>query len=140
MVKRRAQQDGESTRILTPTPTAFNGPWMKAETLARLPDLARDFEMNRDPFVAAQVRDLQLSETERREGGGDGARMVRNDKPHPVPKPPPEIARPVDTTSFNGRWLAAQYEVARKSAHIPGEGVSSSPERASPARERGPQR
>lgn len=33
-----------------------------------------------------------------------GSEMVRNDAPHPNPRPPGEISRPVDREAFNKRW------------------------------------
>lgn len=140
MVERSSPKPSNDNAKLTPTPSPFNGPWMKADLLARIPNLARAFQMSRDPHIAAQVRDLDKTERERREeSDGKGARMVKQDKPHPAPKPSPELARKVDAASFNGRWLAAQYEAARATARPIGS-THHSPDRTAPPRNRGPQR
>ena len=43
--------------------------------------------------------------------------MVAKDKPHPAPRPSPDIAGDVDRTAFNGSWEREQ-RAARKAAFI----------------------
>ncbi|MBR9826666.1 MAG: hypothetical protein GYB36_12845 [Alphaproteobacteria bacterium] len=112
------------TRKLTPTPAPFDGPWIKPETLARLPNMARDFQMNRDPLIAKQVRDLEGE----RDGGGSSA--TKNDRPRPELKPPPHM---------RGPWLSAQRDVAMQLAPTPKHNIRS-PERTRSAPSRGPER
>ena len=83
------------------------GPWMKAETLAALPRLRHDFDMNRDPYIRLQLLDQGKTEAERREDqSGRGSAMVKKDKTTLRLSPPEEIRRPVDKQNFEQRWLA----------------------------------
>lgn len=45
---------------------AYDGPWMSPETLGALPQLKREFDQNRDPYIAKQLRDLEKTEAQRR--------------------------------------------------------------------------
>lgn len=83
------------------------GPWMKAETLSKLPRVQREFDLNRDPYIRAQLRDAEKTEAQRRtEQAGRGSTMVKTDSTAPVFRPPESISKPVDRKDFQGRWMA----------------------------------
>lgn len=44
----------------------YDGPWMRPEVLAKLPQLGWQFDKNRDPYIARQMRDLDKPEAQRR--------------------------------------------------------------------------
>ena len=62
-----------------------------------------------DEFQKAgdQTQEKDRGEPLREMGGSE---MVRKDNPHPQPRPPAEIARPVDREAFIERW---QQEIER---------------------------
>lgn len=70
--------------------------------------VARQFEAEANPDRATQRRDMDLSEAQRR--GEDAKRnkpgrastMIRNDKPHPAPRP--SWADGPDRAAFNAKW------------------------------------
>lgn len=101
----------------------YTGPWMPPETRAKLPGLRRDFDLNRDSYIRAQLRDAEKTEAQRRtERAGRGSKMVRKDGAAPVLRPPEQISKPVDRRSFESRWMAefrdavfAQTSAASKS-------------------------
>ncbi len=99
------------------------GPWLDASALQNLPPVRREFDLNRDPTIAAQLRDLDKSEAERRreqtERGSAGlpngkhdSGMAARDRPEPANRPPPSLRAQVDRESFDARWLAAQRDAA----------------------------
>lgn len=53
---------------------------------------------------ARQDQPSQDLENVPEQGKGEGSQMVANDQPELTPKPPPEIARPVDREAFNEKW------------------------------------
>lgn len=65
------------------------------QAMERYGFLSEEFEKSRD-------NDQEKTRTESREGAG--SEMVNKDAPHPQPRPPSEISRPVDRDSFNNRW------------------------------------
>lgn len=90
-----------------------SAPWMSNEAMAQLPAIRREFDRNRDPMIAKQMRDLGKTETERREEqSGRGSAMVKKDRPMANLNPPKEMARPMDAEQFRGRWLAEQRSAA----------------------------
>lgn len=99
-----------ASRKTTPTPNPFDGPWLKTDTLTRLPNLVRDFQIKRDPLIAKQVHDLEGRE----EGSGDGSMARAQDKPKPELKPPAHM-RGGSGAGRDDQWLAAQHAVAIKS-------------------------
>jgi len=80
----------------------YAGHWLPA-ALSRIPRLRRQFDFNRDPYIRAQMRDMEKSETQRRDGRGSA--MVRTDKAAVTYRPPPEIAKALDRENFNTRWM-----------------------------------
>lgn len=103
--------DLNAKRELTPTPPPFDGPWIKPETLARMPNMARDFQINRDPLVAKQVHDLETGED--RSGSGTARKQ---DKPKPELKPPPHMRGGVRD---QGGWLSHQQASAKAQLRTP---------------------
>ena len=97
-------------RELTPTPPPFDGPWIKPETLARMPNLARDFQLNRDPLIARQVPDLEAG------GSRSGSGETKRDKPKPELKPPPHMRGGVRDQKG---WLTAQRAAVQGQASMP---------------------
>lgn len=90
----------------------INGPWLSRETLEVLPEVKREFDLNRDPLIARQIRDLELTETERREdqaGGRGASRTIARSR---TPKPAPIIPPPANTQINRVRWLATQRNTA----------------------------
>jgi len=102
-----------------PKPEAdFTGPWMKTETLARLPHLRKAFDTSRAPYVAAQIRDLEKTESQRREEQtGRGSSMIEKDKAAPAYRPHGKIRDAVDGRAFNGQWMKEQREAAMAAAN-----------------------
>ena len=89
----------------------LDGPWLSEQARAALPNPRRQFDLNRDPMVRAQLRDLALSEAERREGNaGRGSAMVKRDRPSAEPHPPRETRHSADRASFSDRWLVEQRD------------------------------
>ncbi|MEM9375591.1 MAG: hypothetical protein AAGA72_05185 [Pseudomonadota bacterium] len=98
-------------------PRDVTGPWMSTETLAKLPHLRRVFDLNRDPLIAAQLRDMDKTEFERREDqAGRGSDMVEKDKSAPAFRPHGRARKAMDAQDFNGRWLAEQQRAVMKTA------------------------
>lgn len=97
-----------------PKPEAdFTGPWMKTETLAKVPHLRKAFDTSRDIYIAAQIRDLEKSETQRREEQtGRGSGMIEKDKAAPAYRPHGKIREAVDGASFNKQWMSEQRDAA----------------------------
>lgn len=118
-------------RELTPTPPPFDGPWIKPETLARMPNMARDFQINRDPLTARQVRDLEAGGS--RSGSGE---TKRHDKPKPELKPPPHMRGAVRDQSG---WLTEQRAAAQAQAPVR-QRHAASPEFNAPRPARRPER
>ena len=95
----------------------MDGPWLSHQAAASLPDIRREFELNRDPMIRKQVLDLARTEAERRgEGSGRGSGMVERDKPDPHPRPPTETGHPVDQAAFSSRWLVEQRDAVLAAA------------------------
>ena len=131
--------DVNAKRALTPTPPPFDGPWIKPEKLARLPNLARDFQMNRDPHIAMQQRDLDRAANDHGETG-TGSTMVGKDKPRMDHRPPPEMRHKTDHAQFGLAWLAEQKAAAMANAKV-NQTRRTTPERSqSPTLRRTPER
>lgn len=72
----------------------------------------RLFEAESNPDRQAQHIDMQRSEAERRAivtagqsaNPKRGSKMIREDNPHPAPRPSPDWARGPDAAAFNARW------------------------------------
>jgi len=95
------------------------GPWITPEKLAAIPELRREFDLNRDPLIALQIADLDKTEAERRRensaASGSGGRSddgrsesgsgnrASEPKPSFQLKPPPEISAPVDRAHHHQR-------------------------------------
>lgn len=97
--------------------TLMDGPWLSNQTAASLPDIQREFDLNRDPLIRQQHRDLEKTEAQRRgEGAGRASGMVERDKPNPAQRPPLEISQPVDRAAFSSRWLVEQRDAVLANA------------------------
>lgn len=76
---------------------------------ARTESIRPKFETERCEFNARQLADAGKTEAERREDAqGRGVRresfMVKRQKPQPVLRPSPALARDVDRAAFNASW------------------------------------
>lgn len=104
----------------------ISGPWLDASVLRRAAQLRREFDLSRDPYIARQLRDLELTEAQRREGTGDGPEREK-DKPAPALKPTGDIRTYADREG----WLTAQRDAAfaRIAAKDAKEGPGHDPDR-----------
>ena len=94
-------------------PDVVSAPWLSNEAIEKLPAVRREFDRNRDPFIAAQSHDLTKSEAERREGQtGRGSKMVKQDRPKANLNPPEQTRKAVDNNQFKSRWLAESRDAA----------------------------
>jgi hypothetical protein len=112
---------------------AYDGPWLKTDTLASLPNMSRDFQMNRDPLIAKQMRDVETGG----DRSGRGSSASRNDKPKPELKPPLHMRAGVREPSVQRGWLEAQRETVMKAAvrpHPPPRTIEHSRDQAQPHR------
>ena len=91
----------------------FTGPWIPA---GQIPDVLREFNLNRDPYIARQIRAQELSEAERREQQGRASNMVEKDKPEFNLTPPASIRKPVERRQFNFNWLREKRDAAFEQA------------------------
>jgi hypothetical protein len=88
---------------------------------ANAPKSREAFDNARDPLIAAQKRDLEKSEAQRRfeqsrrtDSGLDrGSDMIRRDQPKPVLKPSPALSMGPDRAAFNRAW-SDEHRAARK--------------------------
>ena len=111
------QSHADFNRRFEPTSPAsdvVNGPWLSNEAVMRLPNLKRDFDRSRDPSIAAQLDDLNKSETQRREEQSD-AGAKRKDRPKPELKPPqyapPSLGASLpDQRQAEDMWLTAERD------------------------------
>lgn len=106
---------------LPPLEDKFTAPWISHD---KLPDVLKEFDLNRDPMIRAQRLDMERSEADRRRqqsgrsdtgsGGGNGgkqpqpvnsSRMIGKDETKPVFAPPSDIRGSVDRANFNNRWM-----------------------------------
>ncbi len=93
------------------------GDWLSAQAERDLPYLRRSFDMNRDPYIAAQLRDMEKSESQRREEQTGGSSMVQADKLSFVLKPPKHIRKASDRASFSKKWNAEQRASSSLNKH-----------------------
>lgn len=97
-----------------PRPLDIDGPWMNKDALSRVPNVRREFDLNRDPLIRVQMQDEGKTEAQRRREQmgqmGRGSGMVGQDQPKHNLRPPPDIREDVDRDSFNDRWMAEQRD------------------------------
>lgn len=104
----------------------LTGPWISHD---RVPDVLKEFDLNRDPMIRAQLLDMKKSEARRRHEQGErsdtrssdgsghktrknGSRMIEGDGSEPILTPPPEMRRSADRQSFNYRWMIEKRDAA----------------------------
>ncbi len=100
---------------LSPNTTSFSGKHPDLandvpDSFRNAPPHRREFDYARDPYIAKQLKAMELTEAQRR-GESDrsgGSEMVKRDKPHPELRPEHEQA-PIRET-FNRAWLREQRE------------------------------
>lgn len=89
----------------------IKGPWLNTEVLSRVPKAHREFDLNRDPYIARQILDLQKTEKQRREESeGRGSNMVKRERPALKPAPGNDLRKSVDRAAFGDRWLAERRD------------------------------
>lgn len=97
----------------SPARDVVKGPWLSNDAMARLPGVRREFEKSRDPHIAHQRRDMDKTETQRREEQtGCGSSMVKRDQPKAILRPPKDIRIQSDAQQFRSRWLAEKRNAA----------------------------
>lgn len=89
----------------------IKGPWLNTEVLGRVPQVQRQFDLNRDPYTARQIQDLGKTEKQRRDGSEDTGmppvfKAVRKDKPAPALKPPYQLRGSADREG----WLSTHRD------------------------------
>lgn len=77
-------------------------------SLSRLRAVRPEFDRNRDPYVRAQLKAMEKTESQRRGESGRGSGMVRLHRPFPELRPKYEQG-PI-RASFNQAWLKEQRE------------------------------
>ena len=86
----------------------LTGPWISHDAI---PQVLKEFQMNRDPYIRAQLLDMEKTEKQRRDEQEErSSGMVKNDVLNHTPKPPPVIRAPVDRENFEQRWLLEQRD------------------------------
>jgi len=118
-----------SDRSISEAGTHF-GQWLSPEAVNRLPKVRRSFDLNRDPYIRAQMLGQPVrQEKSRSDASGGGSTMVKRDKPAPAYVPPRELRSPVVRRDFQNRWLAEQRDaaLARTAKQQPGQNPSPAP-------------
>ncbi|MEM6712826.1 MAG: hypothetical protein AAF590_11175 [Pseudomonadota bacterium] len=91
--------------------------------------LTPNFERERDPFHAKQLRDQGTTEAERRAAfkvkrrDPSGSRMVKRQRPAPTHKPSPQLARGPDRNAYNDQMARDHREAQRNSKIARGEAM-----------------
>lgn len=120
----------EFNKRFEPKPLNYDvvtAPWLSSETMARLPPVRREFDLNRDPMLADQLKDLELSEADRRRAQTEqSGRSGKKDQPKLELKPPrtpaPKMSSPSPVPDLiaaqkEEQWLAAERDFVM--ANIP---------------------
>ena len=92
-------------RVNAPKPRNIAGPWLSNEAVTKLPRLRRDFEGPQSSTYQTG-RDRSEGQTAR------GSVMVKQDRPHPAPRPAGPLGEAVDRQAFKERWLVEQRDAA----------------------------
>lgn len=101
-----------------------------------IPPILREFDMNRDPYIRAQLLDMEKSERQRREDQtGRGSGMVKNDKPTPRLVPTKPLRQAVDRRDFKDRWCTEERNAVMARADLEQSRPERSMERPSMTRE-----
>ena len=77
-------------------------------SLRAVPAPGGPFDHARDPHISRQIRDMEKSETQRREEGGRGSKMIRLHKPFPELKPKRDLSDSPIRQAFNRAWFQEQ--------------------------------
>lgn len=88
----------------------IEGPWLSREAMDNLPEVKRDFDRNRDPYLRAQMDD---EEPERQ---GQSGKTRIQDKPKPEPKPKGQMRRAAERAAYVDGWLSQQRKQAMSKA------------------------
>lgn len=76
------------------------------ESLRRVKAVTPQFDHARDPLISAQLKEMEKTESQRREAQGRGSLMVKSDRPFPELRPKHE--RALIRAAFNQAWLKEQ--------------------------------
>ncbi len=98
------------------------GNWLAARVQSLLPQLRREFDLNRDPLIRKQLEDLERSEKQRRDGSDTKGYFIprkKQDKPAPALKPPYPLRQYAERESgLMAQRDAAFAHAVTKSAEI----------------------
>lgn len=99
------------------------GPWLSRESMESVPDVRRNFDLNRDPYIARQLRDLDLPESKRREDQASGAQSggQKEKRKRSASQPALTIPPPANTQRPKHGWLAAQRQAVMAAPAAPGQ-------------------
>ena len=91
------------------------GHWLTDQAVNRLPNLRRQFDLNRDPSIARQLLDQEKTEGQRRGESAQGGHRPprRQDKPEPALKPPHAMRGREEPEG----WLTAQRDAVFAAAY-----------------------
>lgn len=105
---------------------------MSTDALERLPNVRREFDLNRDPSIKAQLEAEKQTEAQRREDqGGKGA--SDRDQPKPELLPPPEMRKAMVGPMLSGNWMGQhKTQVFVRSPQHRSQAKEHAPQRAIP--------
>ena len=90
----------------------IQGPWLSRESLEALPEVKRDFDLNRDPFIARQIRDLETKESRRHEEQDGGRATAPKTRHRNTPTPSLTVPPPANANRRPAGWLTAKRDAA----------------------------
>ncbi len=82
--------DRESASVSITSAKEYDREGLRGTSLENAPDMRQEFERHKDREPEASDRAVT------------GSQQVKDDRPEPSPKPPPEIARDVDRSAHHG--------------------------------------
>lgn len=94
------------------------GQWLASKVLSRIPQVRREFDLNRDPLIARQLDDMAKTEKQRRDetdGRGYYIPRKKQDKPEPAFKPPQHLRGDADR---EGSLLAQRDAAFARAAEL----------------------
>ena len=91
----------------------FTGPWLSRENMEAVPGVRRAFDLNRDPYIARQIRELETPGGHREDQAG-GGHMPRTQgkRSRKTPAPALELPPPANGQRPSGGWLSVQRAAA----------------------------
>lgn len=104
----------------------INAPWMKPDTLLRLPDVSGAFESNngRDASISAQHRHTPPAHS-RGESSDSGSATKSSEVPKPALRPKGDLRNRSDQAAREDQWFVELRDAVMKAAVSPSEPVPS---------------